>query len=164
MSNWIDKDEGFIPLKKFRHLDIDYIRIYPKDNVILGKTRRETKTVSGIEVSIQKQYWVHIPISPTRDENITVFHLHSTDAETFLTLLNLLPDRLYLRYYRDNQSQNMKEWGVFQECLAINGLKCDKNGRVKKTYSVTINGYIRKSNNVSLAGYGDYKPKALIKA
>ena len=160
MSNWIEKDEGVIPIRKFCKMELDYLRIYPKQNRVMGKTRRHTKTVSGIEVSIEKTYWINIPISYYYlNDSITVFHLHGRDAETVLTLLSLHPDKLVLRYYPENQSQNMKDWGVYQECLTVQGVKLNKNEQIIKSNSVSVEGHIRKTPDprFGLAGYGEYE-------
>ena len=161
MSNWIEKDEGFVPLKKFRNLDLDYIRIYPKNNVLMGKTRRQHKEVDGIQISIQKTYWLKMSIGfnhyITPNKDISVFHLHDYNAESLLTLLSLLPDSLILNYYPKNQSTNMKNWSITQENLFIKGNRFNKNGKIIKSNSISINGYIHKDGKTDLASYDNYE-------
>lgn len=171
--NYIDKDMGLIPLKEFKKLDTDYIRIYPTEG-LLYKNIRENKKIDKIEVTIYKTYWCKIPINfyvktynnyPVK-ENPSIIHFNWLNAYTFNTLLYNHPDKLLIEYIPSNRSDNMDTLGVDQSLIVVHGYKLNKNDKILRTYKIGLNGHIRRENTVdtSMIDYRDTTDEITVEA
>jgi len=138
-----------ISFKEFMKRDPDYIRIYKEcDNWMLygsadievkvfGRTERQTAIFEVEKEGIK----INVSYSRAYDDKKTYsdptqLNFHSSDCETFKTLLAHNPSDLYVDYWANNTSENSRRQGVICETIRVKGSSFNKAGKLVKTHSV----------------------------
>lgn len=151
---------GNVTLKELVRHNPEYVRVYPKINVLYAIARNVPCVIAGKKCLQSVDMTVKLPcffyvrtVEETDDKRVPdEIHFNDSNAKTFLTLLAHKPDSIEIEYYPNGMS---KEWvqktGVRIEMLFIKALF---EKFIKKTFEVAIHHALVPNNPCLMASYG----------
>jgi hypothetical protein len=161
MYESIDRVVGLVSLKELAKKATDYIRIYPQDGLLYTVERENKKIedIPDITILVSNYYYAKIPITFVAhgvDKNsVQALHIHHGGAYTLKTLLQTKPTNLNVTYYSSNLSEKMKDLGVDQELIVVEGRRIsEQTNRTLSVNTVYLYGHPKevKSSYSSIIG------------